>query len=436
MTQPSILICTVGTGNVEQLRDTLLEPLKKSISKGEWSRVILLPSQVTRENAAKLRAALQHVPIEIHELPQPGAEDDADACFAHFDGVVAGLRAQGVRPESLLVDFTRGTKAMSAALVLTAVRHELPQLRYITSATRDERGMVLPGTEIVAEVRTTIATAQRRLDDAHNFLRHGNFAAVLETLPDPSLQSTVQWPQHLLDLAALVRTLAAFCEAWDRLDYKTALSIQLPAPQSTPSHWRRFVPPPAIHDWVRALAEPLPEANRDRAAHLRLLVADLLANGERRLRHHQYEDAIIRGYRVLELIGQIRLFERGFDSAELNSDHPDIKAFQEKLIKKKSQPLTEKDGKYQASREQVARLLKHLGDPLAEELLRLGNRSEGEVKLSRRNYSIWIHGFEAIAGSDPGPIRVLFSELEKLLVEDGGPTAKQSVQNARWLDVS
>lgn len=436
MTQPSILICTVGTGNVEQLRDTLLEPLKKSIRKGEWSRVILLPSQVTRENAAKLREELQHVPIEIHELPQPGAEDDADACFAHFDGVVTGLRAQGVRPESLLVDFTRGTKAMSAALVLTAVRHELPQLRYISSATRDERGMVLPGTEIVAEVRTTIATAQRRLDDAHNFLRHGNFAAVLETLPDPSFQSTVQWPQHLLDLAALVRTLAAFCGAWDRLDYKTALNIQLPAPESAPSHWRRFVPPPAIRDWVRALAEPLPEANPDRAAHLRLLVADLLANGERRLRQHQYEDAIIRGYRVLELIGQIRLFERGFDSAELNPDQPDIKAFQEKLIKKKSQTLTEKDGKYQASREQVARLLKHLSDALAEELLRLGNRSEGEVKLSRRNYSIWIHGFEAIAGSDPGPIRALFSELEKLLVEDGGPAAKQSLQNARWLDVS
>jgi hypothetical protein len=120
----------------------------------------------------------------------------------------------------------------------------------------------------------------------------------------------------------------------------------------------------------------------------------------------------------------------------LPPDHPEVKTFQEKLVKKKSQPLTEKDGKYQASREQVARLLKHFGDPLAEDLLSLGNRSEGEVKLSRRNYSIWIHGFEAIAGSDPEPIRGLFRKLETLVRRDGGEEAEQRLQFARWLDFS
>jgi hypothetical protein len=191
-----------------------------------------------------------------------------------------------------------------------------------------------------------------------------------------------------------------------------------------------------IRDRVTELAEPLPEANRDRAAQLRLLVADLLANGERRLRDHQYEDAIIRGYRVLELVGQIRLFERDLDSAALPREHLEVKSFQEKLLNKKSHPLTEKDDKYQASREQVARLLKHLGDPLAEDLLKLADQSEGKVKLSRRNYSVWIHGFEAIAGSDPEPIRKLLEELEKLLIKDDGKTAEQRLQHARWMDLS
>ena len=54
MTKPSILICTVGTGNIDKLRETLIEPLKKSVRKGEWSRVILVPSQLTKENATKL----------------------------------------------------------------------------------------------------------------------------------------------------------------------------------------------------------------------------------------------------------------------------------------------------------------------------------------------------------------------------------------------
>ncbi len=437
MTPPTILLWTVGTGNIDELRDTLLDPLKKSIRKGEWSRVILLPSQLTKENAMKLCEEVQDVPIDIRELPQPGAEDDADACFAHFDEILASLRAQGLPPERLLVDFTRGTKAMSAALVLAAIRHDLPQLRYISGGKRDERGMVVPGTEIVAEVRTTIATARKRLDDAYAFFRHGNFAAVLDTLPAPGQLPDPQWPRDLSDLASWVRTQAAFHAAWDRLDYQGAQKIDLSAYRAVPSPWDTFLPPPAVRDWVTTLAQSLPEVNRDRAAKLRLLVADLLANGERRLRDHQYEDAIIRGYRVLELIGQIRLFEHDLASDLLPPEHAVVKAFQEELLAdKKQQPLTEKGGKYQASREQVARLLKRLGDPLAKPLLRLGNRAEGQVKFSRRNYSIWIHGFEAIAGSDPDPIRVLFAELEQLLIQDGGTVAKERLQLARWLDFS
>ncbi len=296
--------------------------------------------------------------------------------------------------------------------------------------------MVVPGTEIVAEVRTTIATARKRLDDAYAFFRHGNFAAVLDTLPAPDQLPDLQWPQDLSDLASSVRARAAFHAAWDRLDYKGAQKIDLSPCEAAPSPWDRFLPSSVVRDWVARLAEPLPETNRDRAAKLRHLVADLLANGERRLRDHHYEDAIIRGYRVLELIGQIRLFDHDLSSDALPAEHPVVRAFQEELLgERRQQPLAEKDGKYQASREQVARLLKRLGDALAKPLLRLGNRAEGQIKFSRRNYSIWIHGFEAIAGSDPEPIRVLFAELEQLLIQDDG-TAKERLQLARWLDFS
>jgi CRISPR-associated protein (TIGR02710 family) len=437
MSHPSVLLCTVGTGNIDLLRETLLEPLKKSIRKGEWSRVVLLPSQLTQEHAAKLRDEVQDVPIVIQQLPRAGAEDDADACFAHFDKVLEELRAQGFPPEALLVDFTRGTKAMSAALVLAAIRHDLPQLRYISGGKRDERGMVVPGTEIVAEVHTTIATARKRLDDAHRFMHHGNFAAVLEILPDPASSFGQSWPPDLADLAVLVRALAAFYAAWDRLDYKGAQKQRLSICGLHPPAWNRFVPPPEIRNWVASLAQQLPEENPDRAAPLRLLVADLLANGERRLRHHQYEDAIIRGYRVLELVGQIRLFEHGLASDALPPDHAVVKAFQDELLADaREEPLTMSKGMYQAPREKVARLLKRLGDPLAKALLRLGNRAEGEIKLSKRNYSIWIHGFEAIAGSDSEPIQVLLADLEQLLITDGGQDATHRLQCARWPDFS
>ena len=80
MSLQNILLCTVGTGNVDQLRDTLLTPLLKSIRAGQWQRVILLPSDTTLANAELLRTEAADAPIEVAPLPAPGLEDDANAC--------------------------------------------------------------------------------------------------------------------------------------------------------------------------------------------------------------------------------------------------------------------------------------------------------------------------------------------------------------------
>ena len=446
MPQPLILLCTVGTGNVDQLRDTLLTPLTKSIQAGEWQRVILLPSKVTADNAAVLQNELAQFAIEIQPLPVAGAEDNADACFAHFDRVIEVLRNAGHEPQQILADFTRGTKAMSAALVLAAIRHELPQLRYLSGGRRDERGLVVPGTEIVTDIRTTVATARRRLDEAFGFLQRGNFAAVLDVLPDPASPFAAAWPPDVLEQASCVRPLARFYSAWDRLDYKGASHVDLVPSlgmrvagatrlRDQRTRWDKFVPSAAVRGWVQLLAEDLPDDARTRAGRLRLLAADLLANGERRLRDHQFEDAIIRAYRVLDLVGQTRLCDQGIHSDDVPADHPIVQAFQDKLAKNNSNGLGRgPGGRLLASREQVARLLKDFKDPLAQRLLDLGN--EGVVKASRRNYSALIHGFEAASGSDPAPLIELYDKLEKLLIADSGDSTADRLRLARTPDLS
>src|SRR5207248_2982365 len=80
----------------------------------------------------QLREQVRDVPIEIRPLPNVGDEDDPDACFAHFNVILEEVRAGGVPADDIIVDFTRGTKVMSAALVLAAVRQEVPRLRYIS----------------------------------------------------------------------------------------------------------------------------------------------------------------------------------------------------------------------------------------------------------------------------------------------------------------
>ncbi|MFH1749164.1 MAG: TIGR02710 family CRISPR-associated CARF protein [Planctomycetota bacterium] len=431
----SVLVLTVGTGDVENLRATLLVPLTKSLRKGEWRKAVLLPSQITTPFAQQLRAELADVSIEIHPLPASGDENDADACFAHFDRTIGQLRTEGFSRAGILVDFTRGTKAMSAALVLAAVRHDLPQIRYISSAQRDAQGLVVPGTEVVGEVRTAMVSARKQLDQVRHFTVRGDFAAALDLLPEPAHPFVALWPGDLLQAANVLRPAVEFYAAWDRLDYALANEVKLSTAE-TPAEWRNLWPSADVRAWVEELAQPLPDEPDKKARRLRQLVVDLLANGERRLRDQQYEDAILRAYRVLELLGQVRLFDHGLDSGNLPPDHPAVQALRKKLQSGSgnAQLTLNRQRNLQASREHVARLLKQLGDPFSEKLLHLDKT--GIKELTARNHSVLIHGFTAIGNRTACRLREIYLRLEELIVEDGGNAAHHQLTMARSLDLS
>ena len=149
----AVLVLTVGTGDMSdmnRLEESLFRPLEKSLRDGRFRLAVLLPSQSTMGNAQQFKDRIEQrmhgFDIRIEPLPEAGWENDADACFGHFDHVLNQLK-QCHGPEAIVPDFTRGTKAMSAALVLAAIRHDLPKLRYIDSDRRDSRGMVVAGTE-------------------------------------------------------------------------------------------------------------------------------------------------------------------------------------------------------------------------------------------------------------------------------------------------
>ena len=168
------------------------------------------------------------------------------------------------------------------------------------------------------------------------------------------------------------------------------------------------------------------------AARLRRLAVDLLANGERRVRQGQNEDALVRAYRLLELIGQARLFDHGLDSANLKPDHDAVLAVQRESERKKRRPFSEgPDGKLLASRFQVGRLLRHCGDPLAMPLLRF--EDETLLRPTLRNNSVLVHGFAARAPDDPAPLRRLFQDLEKLARED---RREAVAEVADWLRIA
>ncbi|MBC6403481.1 MAG: TIGR02710 family CRISPR-associated protein [Hyphomonadaceae bacterium] len=431
--EDKVLILTVGTGDMEKLEDTLLKPLEKSLKEGDWNKVILLPSTVTEANASKFKDRMAGFPIEIKPLEQQGLENDADACFHHFNKILEDLAQAGFEPRAITPDFTRGTKAMSAALVLAAVRHDIPTLRYIHGK-RDRRGMVSPGTEEISEVDTALATTRRKLDDAKRLMSEGAFAAVLELLPDVDAAKTSPFAllrelkpsKEFDDKISRLRRLAAFWSAWDRLDYREACECAGELRQGD-----REALESAITRVGILANQPEQNEHARMADWLRHVTADLLDNGYRRINQHQFEDALLRAYRVLELIGQFRLFDRGHDSARIDPECPDVIRFRNHLKKKKSEDFgTRNENSRQvltASKFLAARFLKHLRDPFGEKLLDFENEQD-KVKASARNRSILIHGFSVAENFDEVSLRELYGRIKRLLEEDrpGGPGPDRS----------
>lgn len=426
------LLLTIGTGSAANLEDTLYQPLLKSARDGKWALTVLLPSQETEKYAEELKTRLAGRAVEIHPLPRAADENAIDSCYRHFDEVIAKLRQRGFAPSALTADFTRGTKAMSAALMLAAVRHGVAMTRYI-EGTRDERGMVVPGSEKIRGFAPEEALFARRLDAARALFRGGSFAAVEklmapETLPDVG--------RDIRDRAAAVRQLAAFCLAWDRLDYKSAASaLDNLAPESLPADWQAFFPSREVQDWVGLLAEPAQKEKQAMATRCQRLIADLLANARRRIAQGQYEDGLIRAYRILELLGQSRLFAAGFDSAKMSPSDPSVQRFVDSLGTNEKPPQR-KNG-YSFGREQVARFLKTQfpRDGFGERLLAFAS-NEGRCVVDR-NISILAHGFDAVSTGARGELERTLTGFEGLFRDlAGSDIAKSYLTWSHWLDIS
>ena len=432
-----VLILTVGTGYARNAETSLYSPMMKSVSHGSWDHVVLLPSEKTQEQARILRERIAaSCTVEIRPIPDTGNENDADACFTHFDGVIRELIKRVGSAECLTLDFTRGTKAMSAGLLLAGAAAGIPVVRYVHGR-RGERGLVLAGAEEVSEFRTDVVGARQRLDLANHLLLKGDFEAVPSVLEN--VRAADRLPESIRGQARAIAEVAKAYAAWDRFDYRGAMEL-LKSCRQNAARAGNFAPTPVMDGWVGVLAQPFDRTQPQCAAqYLRHLVCDMLANAERRLRDGHYEDAAVRCYRVLELVGQIRLFDRGLDTGNLPECDERVDRFQRKLKKKKSDPLSRNSNKAQAGtlsagRYQVARFLQFLKDPLGSDLLRFDNSAGPHIKS--RNHGILIHGFEAKASElRQDEWNNHMNELEALLLSDD-PEASIRLASARLLDFS
>jgi CRISPR-associated protein (TIGR02710 family) len=310
--------------------------------------------------------------FEVVEVPA----DDLDEAVAAMSAAIAELRRRFA--DALFVaDYTGGTKTMAAALVMTALEADDVQLQLITGDRADlvkvhdgsQAGLAMSaeGVRLRRGMQPFLAAWQR--------FAYGEAADGLSRLRRP------QAPALRAELQIALGLSQAF-DAWDRFDHAAAGEhLERYRPRLVKDAGATIIPLFTALKYLNA------EPDSPQRTPARLW--DLWLNAQRRAEQGRYDDAVARGYRLLEWTAQWLLSTRGIDTGDLRPEQ----------IPAGLTVAANPDGKRQAGLRNAWELAAHHigGDVQA---FVEAERSHMLDHLQKRNYSILAHGDQPIARTD------------------------------------
>lgn len=371
------LICTVGGSH---------QPIIKAIQDNEPDFVLFVCSEddaggnrgsyeqilkegiFLKQGRDDPKPTLPNIPTQL-ELPVERYQvlcvyaDDLDHAYRQ---IAECINVYVQRGDNIVVDYTGGTKTMSAALCLSALDHDDISLQLVTGV-RADLHKVKDGTE---ESQTAEIGRTRFKLKATQSLEAWQQYAYDDTLQ----QLRKQKPAHREDKARLtaIRELSRAFSHWDRFDHVAAQIIL----QNLPRYEHELKP------YLANLRDLCREGKRQMPSRL----LDLWRNTQRRATQQRYDDATARAYRLTEWTAQWLLETQ----ANIKTSDVPLDKIPEGMA------LHEQKGKYLASLMQAWQLAALHGKP---EVAEFWQKNEGRLKdwLQTRNYSILAHGFEAIS---------------------------------------
>lgn len=388
MSSSTLLICTVGGSP---------EPIVAALKHWRPVRVRFVHTPQTKDDVASKvipMARAEGVDLDagrydLFELPEG---QDLASCLDHLRQLTPFVAEWAARGESfqVVVDFTGGTKCMSAAIGIQASRWPCV-FSYVggNERTKDGVGVVVSGAEkIVHQANPWDALGHQAVDDfvvlfdQHAYLAAANVAA--------ATMRRVSRPDRKRELSSLEQ-LAKALDAWDRFDHTTSKNLLESVSKS--ANDLRAALGPARGDRVIAgtvrLVEHLAQLGRTPPPS-RHHVLDLLANAKRRKDEGRFDDAVARLYRALEAIAQVALKEgHGVESTE----EVPLEKVPEFLRTTWAARATE--GVVALGLQDVYALLAAFGDDIGKKFQHAG-LSGTKSPLVARNRSILAHGFERV----------------------------------------
>ena len=382
----TLLVCTVG-GTPGPVVASLLH----------WcpARVLFVPSPETR---SKVDEALCE--YGRHATLGPGqyriySVDDAEkigACLEvirPLDLEVKDWLKRGVDYQ-IVVDFTAGTKCMSAALALLGGRWPCV-FSYVGGdhRTKDGVGIVEKGAErVVHSANPWNALGYQAIDGFIILFDQRAFAAAADLAR--RTKETMTAPDRKREFSVLQNLAGAF-DAWDRFDHarakqtlddvlKGANDLRAAVGAEPADRILRFTR--RYQDYLQRMAS---RNNSPSEEHVR----DLLANAKRRREEGRIDDGVARLYRAIEALAQCALAARHNMSTErVPLDHVP------EPLRSGLECRSHADGTTKLGLQDAYALLAALGDPVGAKFTNSELRDPQRSPLTARNRSILAHGFE------------------------------------------
>ncbi|MEM0111915.1 MAG: TIGR02710 family CRISPR-associated CARF protein [Nitrososphaerota archaeon] len=394
------LIISVGTGIKPSGRtiENLAEAITKSIRHHNPHKVYLVATKESIETTVqKIIPKIKPIESEIIRIESP---DNIQTIYENLRSKIKEIRE---KYDTLTVDYTSGTKAMTAALTILATIFGADELSYITG--KRNAGIIQPGTEQIVPIRPYFILAEQKIKEATQLFNRNQFPATITILQQ--IKETIK-DSDIIDRIMPLLDLAKAYEQWDKFYHEKAYKIikRIKIPELSGN--KQFLGT-LISNLEKTDGEPEP-----------YYIADLINNAERRSEESKYDDAVARLYRTIELIAQYKLRK----NYGINTSNVDVKKIPKELLQEWGIPQDQKTIKLGLNNSYE--LLNALGDALGRQYQ---NDKKLKDLLSKRNTSILAHGQTPIA-------KQTYIQLHKKTLEYANATVRnleQLIKNSKFI---
>lgn len=300
--------------------------------------------------------------------------DNLNDCYQVSKKAIDDAR-QKFNPDEIIIDYTGGTKSMTAGLAAAAL-DDGDCTFVLVSGLRSNLEKVTDKTEHIRPIAVYDTLASKNLGYAASLLNRFDFSGAVSLL-ESSIKLSLSHEKNQ-EIQTYLNICKGF-DAWDRFDHTSAYQYLNP--------YRKYF----VH-YVIPLERIKTDVENNALSYL--IAEDILFNAERRANQGRYEDAIGRIYRSLELVAQTRL------KVQYNQDTGNIAIEQLSALREAFKTKLEKhrndESKIQTGLMQSYELLSELHDPIIHSWYQNYKNTIKDF-LKYRNDSLFAHGLIAIA---------------------------------------